>query len=228
MINKIILDLCGGTGSWSKIYNENGYEVWNITLPKWDVKKITFYDEYIVFQDPNIKRHQLLLEKDEIYGILATPPCTMFSFARTNAKKPRDLRGGMDIVIACLKIIWECQYRIEKDAQHKPPLKFWCLENPNGMLKWFLGKPVLEFNPNDFGDNYQKATCLWGYFNIPVRYKILMDKKQKKLAYTNSQKLPKFENIPLKDLPGDSSLKRQARRAITPSGFANAFYEVNK
>ena len=25
--DKIILDLCGGTGSWSKPYKENGYDV---------------------------------------------------------------------------------------------------------------------------------------------------------------------------------------------------------
>jgi ubiquinone/menaquinone biosynthesis C-methylase UbiE len=29
---KIILDLCGGTGSWSRPYKEAGYDVRNITL----------------------------------------------------------------------------------------------------------------------------------------------------------------------------------------------------
>ena len=36
--DKIILDLCGGTGSWSKPYKEAGYDVWSITLPRWDVR----------------------------------------------------------------------------------------------------------------------------------------------------------------------------------------------
>ena len=35
--NKIILDLCGGTGSWSKPYKEAGYDVKLITLPEYDV-----------------------------------------------------------------------------------------------------------------------------------------------------------------------------------------------
>lgn len=35
--NKIILDLCGGTGSWSKPYKEAGYDVRLITLPEYDV-----------------------------------------------------------------------------------------------------------------------------------------------------------------------------------------------
>lgn len=30
---KIILDLCGGTGSWSKPYRDAGYDVRLITLP---------------------------------------------------------------------------------------------------------------------------------------------------------------------------------------------------
>lgn len=35
---KIILDLCGGTGAWSKPYAEKGYDVRNITLPDYDVR----------------------------------------------------------------------------------------------------------------------------------------------------------------------------------------------
>jgi len=34
---KIILDLCGGTGSWSKPYLEGGYDVRVITLPQYDI-----------------------------------------------------------------------------------------------------------------------------------------------------------------------------------------------
>ena len=33
--DKIILDLCGGTGSWSKPYKENGYDVRVIDPQEW-------------------------------------------------------------------------------------------------------------------------------------------------------------------------------------------------
>ena len=33
-MGKIILDLCGGTGSWSKPYRDAGYDVRVITLPR--------------------------------------------------------------------------------------------------------------------------------------------------------------------------------------------------
>ena len=35
--DKIVLDLCGGTGAWSKDYKDNGYTVYNITLPHYDL-----------------------------------------------------------------------------------------------------------------------------------------------------------------------------------------------
>ena len=33
--DKIILDLCGGTGSWSKPYRDNGYDVRIIDPQEW-------------------------------------------------------------------------------------------------------------------------------------------------------------------------------------------------
>ena len=36
--DKIILDLCGGTGAWSKPYKEAGYDVKIITLPDNDIR----------------------------------------------------------------------------------------------------------------------------------------------------------------------------------------------
>lgn len=145
-MNKIILDLCGGTGSWSKPYKEDGgYDVRNITLPEFDVR---------TYKPPK-----------RVYGVLAAPPCPMFSFARTNAKKKRDLKKGMEIVEACLRIIWACQYSPVSNTAKYTRLKFWALENPYfGLLKNFLGKPVMVFDPFEFGDRYKKRTALWGNF----------------------------------------------------------------
>lgn len=39
-MDKIILDLCGGTGSWSKPYRDAGYDVRVITLPRYDLYDI--------------------------------------------------------------------------------------------------------------------------------------------------------------------------------------------
>jgi len=195
--NKIILDLCGGTGAWSKPYKDNGYDVRLITLPEYDVR------DYTPFEN--------------IYGILAAPPCIMFSFARMRGKIPRDLKQGMELVIACLNIIWGCQYNYKNEYQKESPLKFWALENPNGWLKFFLGKPAFEFNPYDFGDNYKKRTHLWGWFNEPKKAPIKCD-------------MPKFDKMKSKDIHPEyfGRYSREIRRAITPAGFAKAFYEANQ
>lgn len=195
-MKKIILDLCGGTGSWTKYYPKKDYDVRVITLPDNDVR---------TYEPPK-----------NVYGILAAPPCTMFSFARMSAKKPRDLAKGMETVIACLNIIWKCQYKIKSSTQKSAPLKFWCLENPNGFLKYFLGNPVYEFNPYDFGDNWKKRTQLWGYFNFPKKKPIKCD-------------LPKYDHMASKDLHPEyfGKYDRLTRRSMTPFGFAKAFYEAN-
>lgn len=38
-MSRIILDLQGGTGAWSKKYKEAGYRVINVTLPDFDILK---------------------------------------------------------------------------------------------------------------------------------------------------------------------------------------------
>ncbi len=155
-MSKIILDLCGGTGAWSKKYKEAGYRVINVTLSFYDVIKTEIKGEYIIFQGG--RKEPLKVRISDIYGILASSICTMFSLARTRAKIPRDFKKGMELVIACLNVIWECRY------DHK--LAFWCLENPMGYLRQFLGKPAFTFDPCDFGDPYTKKRQI-----IEVRFR---------------------------------------------------------
>lgn len=49
-MKKIILDLCGGTGAWSRPYKENGYDVRVITLPDYDVNETVFSKDSIEFR----------------------------------------------------------------------------------------------------------------------------------------------------------------------------------
>ena len=109
--DKIILDLCGGTGSWSKPFKENGYDVRLITLPEYDVRSYK----------PPLK----------VYGILAAPPCTEFSVLNCKAEpRQRDEQSGLQIVQACLRIISQCTVE-----------GFVSIENPRGFLRNHLGNP---------------------------------------------------------------------------------------
>jgi hypothetical protein len=89
--------------------------------------------------------------------------------------------------------------------------KFWCVENPPGKMRRFLGEPRWQFDPSEFGENYHKKTLLWGKFNFPER--------------------PIFqeEQAIIKDYIRQGRVKnRKETRAITPPGFANAFFEANQ
>ena len=197
--DKTILHLCADIGSDSKPYRDAGYNV------------------ICVGKHIGIENYE---PPANVYGIIANPPCTMFSFCRTNAKSPRDLNEGMRLVKECLRIIWECQTRIKKDVQKYPPLKFWVMENPNrGMLKWFLGEPAFVYSPYEFGDSYKKETALWGIFNKPL-----------KLPLFKTSSSPKFDRMKSNEIHPEhfGKLTRQERRSICSPYFARAFFEANK
>ncbi len=180
---KIVLDLCGGTGAWSKPYKEAGYDVRLITLPDYDVR---------TYQPP-----------ENVHGILAAPPCTYFCTMRMCRGKPtrEQLGEGLEIVEACMRIIWKC----------RP--EWWALENPRGYLHDWLGEPRLKFQPWEYGDAWTKGTWIWGRFCRPAK---LFPVK------------PNGSLVRWHDGPKQRGWARNAeQRSITPPGFAKAFMEAN-
>jgi len=170
-----VLDLCGGTGAWSRPYREAGYCVEVVDLPS-DVRLLEWTGA-------------------RVHGILAAPPCTVQSYAR-NRYPPTDdeLLASLSVVDACLRVIF---------AQ-KP--RWWALENPRNKLRRYLGPATLEFYQWEYGDPGHKPTCIWGEFNPPP--------KQPKPRRKPSTFRTKMENASPED-------------AITPAGFARAFFESN-
>lgn len=194
--DKIILDLCGGTGSWSRPYKDAGYDVRVITLPEYDVR---------TYVPPK-----------NVYGILAAPPCTEFSIAKGNL--PRDFSGAIDVVSACLQIIWKC--RIDGN------LKFWALENPVGFLRQFIGIPKFTFEQWEYDSTVKvyKRTDLWGYFKIPKpRFK-----ERPTFEYKKGHGVFWGKIFQCPEEYRHLNLDRAAIRAITPKGFAEAFFRANR
>jgi site-specific DNA-cytosine methylase len=176
-MNKIILDLCAGTGAWSRPYVEAGYDVRLVTWPGRDVRE---------YRAPS-----------NIHGILAAPPCTMFSLSGNRWKRTTEqMIEALQVADACLRIKEECSP------------EWWALENPAGILSRVIGQPKIKFQPYEFGDPYQKETWIWGEFSVPV-----------KIEYTGPVDQRIFRKAPSKD--------RVEKRSITPGGFAQAFFEAN-
>ena len=141
--NRIVLDLCGGTGSWAKPYRDAGYDVRTI-------------DPLADGQDVRLME----LPEYSVHGILAAPPCTHLaaSGARWWAEKGEEaLLEALSIADACIRLVWACR-----------PV-WWALENPVGRLTKFYGQPRMYFDPCDYGDPYTKHTGLWGDFRFPIK-----------------------------------------------------------
>lgn len=205
--DRIILDLCGGTGAWSDPYWKAGYDVRVITLPH-DVRTY----------DPPTRVH----------GILAAPPCT--EFARCGArwwasKPPSKLQEAIEIVEACGQIT----------LKSRP--QWWALENPVGRLTTYLGPPIYRFDPWEFGDPWTKKTWLWGYFTPPQKMVDAVkpslsapghrSQQGLRTKYLEHAILARFATRPdwIHRLPPGPH--GAALRSITPPGFAKAFFEAN-
>jgi len=109
-----------------------------------------------------------------------------------------DFREALSVVDACLRFVAIC----------RP--KWWALENPEGYLVEWLGRAGLKFDPCDFGDPWTKRTWLWGHFTEP------------------RQNWVKPEGPWIHRKKGHRGVaKTDDQNAITPPGFAKAFFEAN-
>jgi hypothetical protein len=209
--DRIILDLCGGTGAWSQPYRKAGYDVRLITLPQ-DVRN---------YKPPC-----------QVWGVLAAPPCTQFAIsgARWWKEKPRHLLSeGLSIVFACLNIV----------DQTNP--RWWALENPVGRLPQFIGAYAYTFQPWEYGNAWFKRTCIWGtarqpcptVFEAPAR----IGERWRQSLTNHLSPTPTAEQIAklveTGMMPPDwvhraaPSPDRATLRSLTPPGFAQAFFGAN-
>ena len=193
MSDRIILDLCGGTGSWSKPYQDAGYDVRLIdpyTVGLWSTpEQVEIGGDVRLVKFPDF----------DVHGILAAPPCTYFCRMRMVHGRPNDdqFLGGLSVVDACLRLVLLCRPQ------------WWALENPQGYLAAWIGKPSLKFHPYEYGDPWSKMTWLWGDFSIPTKKPVE----------------PTIKNY-IKTVPG-GNVRSARQRSITPAGFAGAFFEAN-
>lgn len=205
---KTILSLCDYSGIWSQPYGDAGYHVIQVDLK---------FGQDI----------RLLKYPGNVYGILAAPPCTHFCVSGARwweGKGEAALLEGLQLVDACLRFVAMCEP------------EFWVLENPAGRLRDYLGKPVMYFQPWEFGDPYTKKTCLWGKFNIPVKTPCEVNPEIGKIGHVGENKRFVAEdghNDPRKRFPSKMHLlppsaNRSTLRSITPPGFAEAFFKANR
>lgn len=156
------------------------------------------YDVLLV--DPAVNgRDARLLERERgVRGVLAAPVCTVWSYARNRyPPSEAEMLFSLSLVDACIRIAW---------VQMQAGAAWWALENPRNKLRRYLGPARLEFYQWEYGDAGHKPTCIWGEFTVPA--------KHPKPRTKPSTFRTKYENARPED-------------AITPAGFARAFFAAN-
>lgn len=88
------------------------------------------------------------------------PDCTEFSKANWRLGKCKDREPDMSIVKACFRIVQEAKPR------------YWMIENPQGCLRYFIGRPQYTIKYGDYGHYCQKPTDLWGVLPFFMATKI--------------------------------------------------------
>ena len=198
----IVISLFDYSGHWVKPYKEHGYKVIQIDLKsginvlKWDYSTIP---------------------QNEVFCILAAPPCTHFTKASSIHWFDYDITGktarSLLLIQTTLQIV----------KHFSPPI--WAIENPPGRLSKIyppIAKfKLLRFEPWQFGDPFFKQTELYGEFNPwliqkPVKpiYKITAGGKAPTIMQYYNKKHPRQN--------------RATYRSITPPGFAQAFFNANR
>lgn len=118
-------------------------------------------------------------------------------FAASGARWPR----RPEAIREALAVVDACLRAV---AIYRPA--WWALENPVGTLRRWLGPPTMRFDPCDYGDPYTKRTLLWGAFTRPKPVAVVPVEGSRMHRLSSSW---------------------AAARAVTPPGFAQAFFEAN-
>lgn len=197
---RLIISLFDDTGNWAKPYIDAGYPVM-----LWDKKHegdIRDMRELELWIDGN---------EEYIYGVLAAPPCTHFAGSGAPWWAKKDAQPGL--MDEAIDLVTMGMFMVEL-AKAYGGLKFWALENPVGRLEKCVPDlapyRAMSFQPCEFGDPYTKRTVLWGEFNTQL---------------PRTPVLPLYGSL-MNKLPDNKD--RQRIRSITPTGFANAFFQANQ
>ena len=153
-----VLDLFSGLGGWSKAFSDRGHRI--ITV---DINPSFKPDMIADISNLTIKELSVYNPFDVI---LASPPCECFSVAsmgkhwnkHSYTPKTEQARKAVKLVKHTLDLIYELEP------------KYWYMENPRGMLRKIIGKPVRTVWYCQYGDTRAKPTDIWGQ-HAPMEWK---------------------------------------------------------
>jgi len=142
------LDLFCGLGGFSAAFEDSD---------RWDVTTVEIEPEF----DPDIVADVFDLKPSdfdtEFDVILASPPCTQFSFAASSLERFVDGEPQTEDAADAVALV---HHTIGLIRGLNP--EYWVMENPQGWLRQVIGNPTKRITYCQYGTDYMKPTDLWG------------------------------------------------------------------
>ena len=148
------IDLFSGLGGFSQAFLDRRHDVLRVdNNDRFKDIPFTVITDVLMLTAENLKNTDI---------ILASPPCTHFSFAAVTKNGSRHWPKGIPTKATLEQIeLVKHTIRIIKAAEPK----YWILENPRGRLRKVIGAPAMTTYWAAWGTPYLKPTHLWG--NLP-------------------------------------------------------------
>jgi len=156
MSSRVCLDLFAGLGGFSAAFAD---------ADGWEVTTVDIEERF----DPDIQADVLELRPSDLPAadiVLASPPCKCFSKAAAwNDHWDDDGKPQTPFARESVALAFHTVGLIKGIAP-----EWWFLENPNGHLQRFLGRPTGRVTYCQYGTDYMKPTDLWGE-HPPMTYR---------------------------------------------------------
>lgn len=200
---KTILHLCADTGSDSKVWHDNGFNVIRIG------------------SDIGVENYH---PPADVYGVIANPPCTEFSTARIGGKA-RNPEEGLLLVKECQRIIAGCNPKfwvIENPATGV--LKQYLGEPTYSYEPWWYGSPWTK-RTSLWGNFNIPKRKYYKWEDVPKNKKLYIRPGRQKpsLAFMHKsayELIPEFWTLP-------RPISDMEFRSICSQKFSQAFFEEN-
>jgi len=145
---KRCLDLFSGLGGFSSAFRDSD---------EWEVTTVEIDPEF----GPDIQADVFNLTPSDFDAefdvILASPPCTQFSFACSSLERFVDGEPQTDDAADAVALVYHTMGLI----QGLNP-DWWFMENPQGWLRQVIGDPEARVTYCQYGEQRMKPTDLWG------------------------------------------------------------------
>lgn len=149
MTDYAVLDLFSGLGGFSAAFENS--DRWAVTTVEIDGEQF----------DPDIVADMFELRPSDFDTdfdvVLASPPCTQFSFAASSLERFVDGEPKTPAARDAVALVYHTLGLVRGLAP-----EYWFVENPQGWLRQVIGRPDARVTFCQYGTAYMKPTDLWG------------------------------------------------------------------